>query len=62
MKFILIFMLITDGVGSFALTAEFDDEPACVAALKKIDQTRVASLDAHYNGWVYEDCLPKTSR
>lgn len=62
MKFVLIFMLITDGVGSFGTTAEFDDKAACMAALEDIHQTRLASLDAHYNGWVLSQCYPKASQ
>jgi hypothetical protein len=52
-------MLITDGVGSFGYTAEFNDKEACENALKVIQETRLASLDAHYNGWLVANCFPK---
>lgn len=63
MKYVLIFMLITDGVGSFGFTAEFDDKAACLEALGDMENARLHSLDMgmRYNASVHRECYPKGS-
>jgi hypothetical protein len=64
MKYVLIFMLITDGVGSFGFTAEFNDKDACEVALEAVQEARRHGLTMgmHYNGSLVGGCYPKGTK
>jgi hypothetical protein len=63
MKFILIFLLLSQGDNGLgpspSVTAEFNDLPSCTKAKDVIRQTQLASDDAHYSAWLVLDCFPK---
>lgn len=65
MKYILIFLVITDATwGAYSVTAEFDDKVACMEALGDLRATQERtfhSLEKH-NSNLVADCYPKGSK
>lgn len=62
MKYVLIFVVVTKVFGAYSVTAEFDDQTACMVALNKlIDLERATfSLEPH-NAQMIANCEPKGS-
>jgi hypothetical protein len=64
MKYILIFLVITDAeFGAYSLTAEFDDKPACMEVLEKLRLTRQGTFEhlEPHSANIVEGCYPKGS-
>lgn len=63
MKYVLIFMLLTQEFGSVSVTAEFDDKPACTVALEALRETQSRAFDSEpHNGYLVGECYPKGSK
>ncbi|PKA40438.1 hypothetical protein CWR43_28070 [Rhizobium sullae] len=58
MKYVLIFVLITKGFGSFSVTTEFDTIEACETANIDLREMHAAVSEPH-NAYIHGKCYPK---
>lgn len=62
MKYVLIFLVITDATwGAYSVTAEFDDKPACMEVLNVLHATQERTFDhlEKHSSNVVMGCYPK---
>ena len=58
MKFVLIFVYMSNWYGSYSVTAEFNDETACETAANDLVENALA-LSGKFNATIRHKCYPK---